>query len=77
MLHGEVDMAFLKKKVEINVVTLIVIIVLTGVVSAHIAQSDFGQRIAEVVAVIGLFFVGLGTWLFIGLLDKLYGGGGD
>jgi len=70
-------MAFLRKKVEINVVTLIVIVVLTGVVSAHIAQSDLGQRIAEMVAVVGLFFVGLGTWLFVGLLDKLYGDRGD
>ena len=73
MPHGDIDMAFLKRKIEINVLTLIVIVVLTGVVSAHIALSDFGQGIAEAVAVVGLFSVGFGIWLFLGLLDRLYG----
>ena len=66
-------MAVMKKKIRMNVLTLIVIVVLTGVVSAHVALSSFGQGIAEAVAVVGLFFVGLGIWLFLGLLDRLYG----
>jgi len=63
----------LKKKIEMNVLTLIAVIVVTGVVSAHVAQSDFGHQIAEIVAIIGLFFVGLGIWIFLHLLKQLYG----
>lgn len=66
-------MNFLKKKIEMNLLTLIGIIIVTGVISAHIAQSEFGQQIAEVVAIIGLFFIGLGIWLFLDLYQKLYG----
>jgi len=67
-------MSFLDKKIEVNVLTLILIIVGTGMVSAHVAQSELGtQTIPEVVAVIGLALVGYGIWMFLGLFQKLYG----
>jgi len=67
-------MSFLDKKVELNVLTLILIVVITGVVSAHVAQSEIGlQTIPEIFAVIGLALVGFGIWMFIGLFQKLYG----
>jgi len=66
-------MRFLNKKIEINLLTLLSIIIGTGVISAHLAQSEFGQHIAEPVAIIGLFFIGLGVWLFLNLHQKLYG----
>lgn len=66
-------MNFLKKKIELNVWTLIAIVVITGVVSAHVAQSSFGQGIAEFVAIIGLFFIGLGVWIFLHLWQELFG----
>jgi uncharacterized integral membrane protein len=67
-------MDFLDKKIELNVLTLILIVVGTGVVSAHIAQSEFGaQTIPEIVAVIGLALAGSGIWMFLGLFQKLYG----
>ncbi|MDQ6983072.1 MAG: hypothetical protein Q9M08_08760 [Mariprofundus sp.] len=67
-------MGFLDKKIELNVLTLILIVVGTGVMSAHIAQSEFGvQSIPEIVAVIGLALVGLGIWMFLGLFQQLYG----
>jgi len=68
-------MQFLRRKIEISAATLIAVIVITGVVSAHIAQSDFGHRIAELVAVIGLFFIALGVWLFLHAYQQLYGPG--
>lgn len=67
-------MSFLDKKVELNVLTLILIVVGTGVVSAHVAQSELGlQTIPEIFAVIGLALVGFGIWMFLGLFQKLYG----
>jgi len=67
-------MSFLDKKVELNVLTLILIVVITGVVSAHVAQSEIGlETIPEIFAVIGLALVGFGIWMFIGLFQKLYG----
>jgi len=67
-------MSFLDKKVELNVLTLIIIVVITGVVSAHVAQSEIGlETIPEIFAVIGLALVGFGIWMFIGLFQKLYG----
>jgi len=66
-------MRFLKKKIRMNLLTLLIIIITTGVISAHLAQSDFGQGVAEAVAIIGLFFVGLGVWLFLRLYHQMYG----
>jgi len=68
-------MRFLRKKIEISAATLISIIVATGVVSAHVAQSDFGRGIAEIVAVAGLLFVAVGVWLFLQAFRQLYGSG--
>lgn len=67
-------MGFLDKKIEINVLSLILIIVGTGVVSAHVAQSEMGTKtIPEIVAVIGLALAGYGIWMFLGLFQQLYG----
>lgn len=66
-------MRFLRKKIQMDVVTLIAIVVITGVTAVHISQTEFGQRIAEIVAIIGLFFVGLGIWMFLNLAQQLYG----
>ncbi len=67
-------MSFLNKRIEINVLTLIVIVIVTGVISAHVAQTDFGvQTIPEIFAVIGLALAGFGVWMFLGLFQQLYG----
>jgi len=68
-------MRFLNKKIEINLLTLLFIIIGTGVFSVYLARSEFGQHIAEPVAIVGLFFIALGIWLFLNLYQKLYGKG--
>ena len=66
-------MSFLDKKVKLNVLSLILIVVGTGVVSAHVAQSELGlQTIPEIFAMIGLALVGFGIWMFLGLFQQLY-----
>ena len=67
-------MSFLNKRIEINVLTLRLIVILTGVVSAHLAQTAFcAQTIPEIFAVIGLSLAGFGIWMFLGLFQQLYG----
>lgn len=67
-------MNLLKRKIEINVLTLILIVVGSGVGSVHLSQTQFGsETIPEFVAVIGLCFVGMGIYMFLDLFQQLYG----
>jgi len=67
-------MSLLTRKIEINLLTLILIVVFTGVASVHISQTEFGsQVIPEIVAIIGLCFVGMGIYMFLHLFQQLYG----
>ncbi|MFQ5581255.1 MAG: hypothetical protein ACE5F3_01335 [Mariprofundaceae bacterium] len=67
-------MNLLTRKIEINIITLVLIIVVTGVASVHISQTEFGsQTIPEIVAIIGLCFVGMGIYMFLHLFQQLYG----
>ena len=68
-------MNLLQKQIQMNVVTLVLVVVVTGVVSVHISKTDFGDpaNLPEFVAVIGLALVGMGIYMFLGLIQTLYG----
>ena len=66
-------MNILRKKLQIDVLTLIIIMIGTGVASVQFSQSSFGQGIAGIVAIAGLFFISLGVWIFLHLFQDIYG----
>lgn len=68
-------MSVLQKQIQMNVITLMMIVVVTGVVSVHISKTGFGDpaNLPEIVAVIGLALAGMGIHMFLGLFQTLYG----
>ena len=68
-------MSFFQKQIQMNVLTLVLIVVATGVVSVHISKTDFGDpvNLPEFVAIIGLSLAGMGIYMFLSLIQTLYG----